>query len=176
MSEHRIRVALLGLGQSGRLFLDCAVNSGLYEIVAIADKDFEAASKTAAYCGAQACDDFRMAVSNYQLDAVIAAAPLQSCSEHIRSAMSRKINILRLMPPARNYDELAGFALAAQKENVHFAVASTQRRRKAFAALSLAISHAQVESFSLLIAQCGLGFYHETAQRDPKVAGGIRRH
>ncbi|OHB44123.1 MAG: hypothetical protein A2178_03395 [Planctomycetes bacterium GWC2_49_10] len=172
MEARAIKIAVVGLNQAGKLFLESATASSRYQVVVVADKDIEAASKAASYCGAQACDDIRLAISNYQLDAVFIAAPLHVCAEHIRSAMSRKINILRVTPPARNYDELAGFAKAAAQENVIFAVASTNRHRKVFKAFSDNLKKMDAESFFLVTAQCGKSFYHEIAERDPKLAGG----
>jgi predicted dehydrogenase len=172
MEERPIKIAVVGLNQAGKLFLESALSSSKYQVVVVADKDIEVASRAASYCGAQACDDIRLALSSDHLDAVFIAAPLHVCAEHIRSAMARKINILRVTPPARNYEEIAGFAQVAAKENVIFAVASTNSHRKVFQAFSDNVKKIEAESFSLINSQCGKSFYHEIAERDPKLAGG----
>jgi predicted dehydrogenase len=166
------RTAILGLSDQSLLLLECAVKAGLFKIEAVADKDGELAQKVAAQYGCAHYDDYRVAVTQTGLDIVFAAAPLHACAEYIRTALARKMHVLRIAPPARTFEELAEFVRQADSSGVIFGVAASLRLSRAYAALRQRLRAGQIENIFFVTAQCGASQSHEPWRRDPKLAGG----
>ena len=172
MGQITFKTAVLGLNEQGRLLLECAAASGLFQIEVVADKDIELAQKTAQEHGCRHYDDYRMAVMQTGVDVIFAAAPLHTCAEYIHAALSKKLHVIRIAPPARTCDELAGFVCQAADSDSKLAIVSSLRFNNAFASLCEYLHEANSENISLVTLQCGLGASQESWQRDPKLAGG----
>ena len=71
-----------------------------------------------------AYDDFRQLIIQNQFDCLLVAAHIHSCDEYLRIAMKKKFNILKLAPPARNFEEATQLVQLAEEENIKFAVAT----------------------------------------------------
>jgi predicted dehydrogenase len=170
MSQKPLKTACLGLAPAGQFLIECAQRTGLFKIETIADKDLEAAQRLARPLEAQAFDDIRLALAQNQIEVVFACTGLNTCGDHLRSAMARKLHVFRICPPARNLDELASFE--KQAGPVAFAVASTWRCRQSFKALKDYLAQNPEDSIQMVSAQVGLGPYQDVNQRDPKICGG----
>ncbi len=179
MNEDKLRTAILGLNEHGRLLLEAAGASDYFEIEAVADTDTNLAEKTAQQYQCTAYDDYRQLITamdshvSPQSRALLVAAGLHSCDEHIRLAMKKKFNVLKLAPVARNFEEAAEMVRLSEEENVKFAVANPDRYNKSFLAFREFCQQGRIEQIFLLDAFCS--FIDENSpgwQSDPKLAGG----
>jgi len=176
MSEYKLKTAVLGLNDPGQLLLTAASRTGCFEIQAVADKDTHLAEKLAEEYKCNFYDDYRQLIIQNQFDCLLVAAGLHSCDEHLRTAIKKKFNILKLPPPARNFEEAAEFVQLAEAENIKFAVANPARFDQNFLALhdSLQQGSPPAASGAFLITT----FYNAGEQNypawytDPELAGG----
>ena len=173
MSKDRLKTAILGLNDAGRLLLEAASQTDYFEIQAVADKDATLAERVAEEHKCRAYNDYRQLIIQNQFDCLLVAAGLYSCDEHIRTAIKKKFNILKLAPPARNFEEAVEFVRLAEDENIKFAVANPARFAESFLALRQFLQQGQIEQISLITAICTAGDRPYPAwQTDPKLAGG----
>jgi len=173
MREDKLKAAVLGLKEGGRVLLEAASGSDYFQIEAVADKDTKLVEKVAAEYKCSAYDDYRQLVIQSRLDCLLVAAGLYSCDEHIRAAIKKKVNILKLAPMARNFDEAAELVRLAEEENVKFAVANPSRFAASFLAFREFLKQGRVDKIFLLTATCSFGHQsHPAWHTDPKLAGG----
>ena len=175
MPETRLKTAILGLDDNGRLLLEAASQLDYFHIEAVADKDITTAEEVANEHNCIAYDDYRQLITQNQFDCLIVAAGIYSCDEYIRAAMKKKFDILKLAPPARNFQEAAEFVRLADEENVTFAVGNPYRFAESFLALKefLAEPENNKEQFFLVRAFHSTGEQLQPAwHNDPKLAGG----
>jgi len=173
MSEGKLKTAVLGLDDGGRLLLEAADKSGYFRIQAVADKDVQLAEKMAAQYNCAAYDDYRQLIMQNQFDCLLVAAGIYSCDEYVRAAIKKKFNVLKLAPAARNFEEAAEFARLAEQEDIKFAVANSRRFAQSFLAFRQFLQEGRIEQISLITAVCCLGGKVRPAwQADPKLAGG----
>jgi len=173
MSEGKLRTAVLGLNDGGRLLLEAAGGVDLVHIHAVADKDTNLAEEVAARYECEAYDDYRQLIIQNQLDCLLVAAPIHSCEEYVRTAMKKKFNVLKLAPAARHFEEAAEFVRLGEEEGIQFAVANPSRFAKSFAALRKFLEEGRIEQIFLMNAFCNIGDSVPAGwQSDPKLAGG----
>jgi len=173
MSEGKLKTAVLGLDNGGQLLLKAASKTDYFQIQAAADKDTRLAERVAKEYNCTAYDDYRQLIMQNQLDCLLVAAGMYSCDEHVKTAMRKKFNILKLAPPARNFEEAVEFVRLAEDENIKFAVANPARFAQSFLALSQFLQQGQIEQIPLITAFCSVADEHiGTWQTDPKLAGG----
>lgn len=179
MSEDKLRTAVLGLNEHGRLLLEAARASDYFEIEAVADTDTNLAEKTAQQYQCAAYDDYRQLITamdshvNPQSRALLVAAGLHSCDEHVRLAMKKQFNVLKLAPAARNFEEAAELVRLSEDEGVKFAIANPCRYTKSFLAFREFLQQGRIEQVFLLDAFCSFSEEHSPGwQSDPKLAGG----
>ena len=173
MSESKLKTAVMGLDDNGRLLLKTASETGHFDIQAVADKDTKLAEKVAAEYKCNHYDDYRQLIIQNDLDCLLVAAGIYTCLEHIRTAMKKKFNILKLAPPARDFEEAAGLVSLAEDENINLAVANPSRFAQSFLAFREFLQQGRIEQVSLINAVCNVGGQkHPTWQTDPKLAGG----
>jgi len=165
MSEGKLKTAVLGLNDQGRLLLEVASQIDYFEIVAVADKDTKLATSIAAEYKCTAYDDYRQLIIQNQLDCLFVAAGVYSCDEHIRTAMKKKFNILKLAPAARNFEEGAEFVRLAEDENIKFAIANPGRFARSFLDFRQFLQQGRIEQIFLITAFCSVG---DQLHRDPK--------
>jgi len=173
MSEGKLKTAILGLEGEGQLLVKAASQTDYFQIQAVADRDASLAEKVAAEYKCAAYDDYRQLVIQNQLDCLLVAAGMHACDEHIRSAMKKKFNILKLAPAARNFDEAVEFVRLAEDEGVKFAIANPYRFAQSFRAFRKFLLEERLEDVFLIIAFCDVGDESRSGWRsDPKLAGG----
>ena len=139
MSQGKLKTAILGLTDEGQQLLAVAAQSEQFDIVAAADADAELAEKISQRYGCQAFDDYRQLVIQNELDVLIVAAPMHQCDEHVRAAMKKKFNILKLIPPALDFEQTAELMRLAKSEKVRYAVADSYRFGPGFSKLATAV-------------------------------------
>jgi len=165
MSEGKLKTAVLGLDDEGRLLLEAASKIDYFEIAAVADKDGTLAERVAAEYKCAAFDDYRQLIIQNQLDCLFVAAGMYSCEKQVRAAMKKKFNILKLAPAARNFEEAAEFVRLAEDENIKFAVANVSRFAQSFLAFRRFLQQGRIEQIFLITAFCNVG---DQPHRDPK--------
>lgn len=186
MGEGKLKTAVLGLDEAGQFLLKAASGLDNFQVKAVADKDTVLAERIAEEYNCAAYDDYRQLIIQNQFDCLLVAAPIYSCDEHIRAAMKKKFNVLKLAPAARNFEEAAEFVRLAEDENVKFAVANPSRFARSFLALREYLQQGKIEQVFLITAFYNVGdtprreHKHDTVrpesqlawETDPKLAGG----
>ena len=173
MSEGKLKTAILGLDGDGQLLAKAASQTDYFQIQAVADRDTNLAEKVAAEYKCAGYDDYRQLVMQNELDCLLVAAGMHACDEHIRSAMKKKFNILKLAPAARNFEEAVEFVRLAEDEGVKFAIANPYRFAGSFRAFRRFLLEGRLEEVFLITAFCNVGDESRSGWRsDPKLAGG----
>jgi predicted dehydrogenase len=173
MGEGKLNTAVVGLDGAGKLMLEAASQVEHFEIEAVADTDGQLAQQTARQHGCRAYDDYRQLIAQNRFDCLLVAAPTHSCDEHLRAAIKKKSNILKVAPPARNFEEAVEFHRLSEAEGTKFAVANPWRFAETFGALREYLQQGRVEHIFLVTIRGGFPIESHSAWRsDPKLAGG----
>lgn len=173
MGDSKLKTAVLGLDDNGRLLLEAVSKIDYFEIQAVADKDASLVESTAYKYKCTPYDDYRQLIIQNQLDCLLVAAGLYSCDKYVKMAMKKKFNVLKLPPLARNFEEAVEFVRLAENENIKFAIANTYQFAQSFIALRKSLQQGQFEQTFLITAVCTVGGQRIGAwQSDPKLAGG----
>jgi predicted dehydrogenase len=192
MTEGKLKAAVLGLNEQGRLLLETASKLEHFEITAVADKDGTLAEKVAAQyeCAGyelisvmdsglrgndRKSDEDRENNNKKRNDAgcLLVAAGMHTCDEYVRMAMKKKINVLKLAPVARNFEEAAELVRLAEEQDVKFAIGNPGRFAQSYLTLRQFLHEGKIEHVFLITAFCNAGDgNHPAWQTDPKLAGG----
>ncbi len=173
MPDKKLKTAVLGMDKRGRIILEAAAKAGYFHIQAIADKDTKLVEKLAEKYNCQPYDDYRQLIIQNQFDCLIVAEPIYSCAEYLRAAMKKKINVLKLSPLARNFEEAAEFVRLAENENINFAIANVTRFSQTHLELHEFLEKDQLEHLFLITAFCSADeLIDRSWLSDPKLAGG----
>ncbi|MHC4546895.1 MAG: Gfo/Idh/MocA family protein, partial [Planctomycetota bacterium] len=195
MTEGKLKAAVLGLNDKGRLLLETASKLEHFDITAVADKDGSLAEKVAAQYECAGYDDYRQLISvlgsglrgndrksaedsedkenGGNIGCLLVAADMHSCDEYVRMAMKKKINVLKLAPVARNFEEAAELVRLAEEQEVKFAIGNPSRFAQSYLTLHQFLQEGKIEHVFLITAFCNAGDGKQPAwQTDPKLAGG----
>ncbi len=173
MAADILTAGILGLDGSGRLLLEAAQASGAYHIGAVADVEQQRAEKTAQEFKCQAYTDYRQLIVQNQFDCLLVAADIHVCDEYIKTAIKKKFNVLKLAPPARNYEEALELVQMAEYEKVSFAIANLGRFTSSYSKAHELISQGRVDQPFLVTAYRSVNQPNRPSwQADPKLAGG----
>jgi len=174
MQNTKLKTAVLGLDDAAaKLLLKAASQIDLFDVQAVADKNTKLAEEIAKEYKCASYDDYRQLIIQNQFDCLLVAAGLYSCDEYIRSAMKKKFNILKLAPPARDFEEAAVFVRLAEDENIKFAVANPSRFADTFLTLQQFLKEKLIEDVFLITTVCNCGRReHPSWQADQKLSGG----
>ncbi len=173
MQEAKLKTAVLGLGEAGRLLLEAASASEYYALEAVTDRDSVAAQESAAAFGCAAFDDYRQLIIQTQLDCLLVAAPIHQCDEHIRAAMKKKFHILKMAPPARDFEQTSELIHFAQGEGVKFATGNPRRFDSAYVTLNRHLVENPTDQPLLVNALCEVPAHDRLGwETDPNLAGG----
>ncbi|MBW8014818.1 MAG: Gfo/Idh/MocA family oxidoreductase [Planctomycetes bacterium] len=176
MSAKKIKTAVLGLSNNGVQLLEAAEATGLYDIVAVADRDMELAERSALLYQCPAFDDYRQLVLLKKPQVLLAAAPLHTSEEFIRLAIKEGIHVIRLVPPGLDFESTADFIRMARRNNVRYFVANFWRPEPGFARLREHLKATPIDKFRLIQAVCNfpgeIDNIHSRWLSDPKLTGG----
>lgn len=176
MSNIPLKTAVLGLNVDGLDLLKAAASTGDFDICAVADSDINIAEEIAVRYDCTPFDDYRQLVIRNDLDIVLVGAPLHLCDDHIRTAMKKNINVVRLAPPALNFEHAADLVKIAQKNKVRLLTISSNRFAPGFTKLRQYIEGKDASQFNLITALCflpdNLHILEDRWLNDPEMAGG----
>jgi len=173
MVSSKLKAAVLGLDARGKGLLEAASKSGYFKIEAVGDIDSQVVEKTAAEYECRGYDDYRQLVMQNELDCLLVAAGIHSCEEHIRGAIKKNFNVLKLAPLARNFEEGQQLASLSEEAGVKFAVGNLKRFSKSFTALHEFLQDDGIEQVFLVSGMCMAGNKEQPGwQNDWKLSGG----
>jgi len=168
-----LSAAVLGLDDRGQRLLEAAAHLDCFHVQAVADQDPQRAEKAAARYKCQAYTDYRQLIVQNQFDCLLVAADVHACDEHLKTALKRKFNILKLAPPARNFEEALEYVQMAESGKVKFAIANPARFRSSHITAHELILQNHIEHVFLVTAFCSAdGGGRPAWWSDPKLAGG----
>ena len=176
MTQKKLRTAILGLTQKGLGLLEAAFQTGLFDIQAAADNDPKLAEQISGKYDCTPFNDYRQLVIQNQLDVLLVGAPSHMCQEYIYAAMKKGIHIVKLLPPALNFEQTAELVRTAKKNAVLFVPANTLRFSPPFCRLRECLNSEDIEAFHLITAVVNIPEPTDTPRdrwlSDPKLAGG----
>jgi len=176
METQKLKTAFLGIAEKDQALLEAARKNKHFDVVALAGDNPDLVAKFAGRYECAPFDDYRQLVVRNQLDLLVVTAPMHLCEEHVRTAMKKKVNILKLAPPAFDFEQTAEFMKIAQKNKIEFFVTNPMLFYPAFAELPNHIVSQDKSQIHLISCFCNTPIgLDEPAQRwlnDPKLAGG----
>ena len=173
MTTRILTAGILGLDANGQLLLEAAHRSGCFHIQAVADLDRQRAEKVAAEFKCEPFTDYRQLIVQNQLDCLLVAADIHTCDEQLRAALKKRFHVLKLAPPARNFEEAFGYVQIAQSESVSLAIANPGRFKASHRMARQLIETERLGPVHLITIQCTAGGTERMPWRaDPKLAGG----
>jgi predicted dehydrogenase len=173
MATETLTVAVLGLDDKGGLLLDAAAQAGCYHVKAVADQDPQKAEKAAAKYDCEAYTDYRQLIVQNQFDALLLGTGIHAYEEHLKTAIRKRFNVLKLAPPARNFEEASEYVQMAESEKVRFVVANPARFNPSYITAHELIVQGNIEHVFLVTAYCSVSASDQPAwHADPKLAGG----
>ncbi len=173
MAQSKLKIAVLGLDGSGQLLLEAASKSDYFQIQAVADSVADVAQKIAKIYNCEGFDDYRQLIIQNNYDCLLVGPKIYDCYEYIRMAMKNKINILKIAPPARSFEETVELSQIAEHEGVGFAVADRLCFHPGFVALKRFLEEKRIEQVFFISATCSFTEHEQLHwQTDAKLAGG----
>ncbi len=173
MNNGKLKTAVLGLNEGGRLLLEAAGRVDGLQIAAVADKDQNLVEKLADEYGCAAFDDYRQLVMQNDLDCLVVAEAMHRCEEYVRMAMKKRFHVLKMPPGARDFEEAAEFVRLAEEQDIRFAIANPSRFARSFRTLRQHLQEGRIENVFLITAFCNPGDSEPPGwQGDPKLSGG----
>ncbi|MCD4830535.1 MAG: Gfo/Idh/MocA family oxidoreductase [Anaerohalosphaeraceae bacterium] len=177
MEQAKFKTAVLGLDDRAISFLAPAKECGLFDIVSVADSDMAKAEKISQQYNCTAFDDFRQFTLQNDVDILFVAEPLYRCMEHVKTAISNRTNVLKLVPTAANFNEAGELIKLAQKNKVEYLTACPMRFAPGFERLCDYLKTVDIRQFYFIKAYTCLGNGScETNSLDknidPKLLGG----
>jgi predicted dehydrogenase len=152
MRDSPLKIAVLGLDDTGRLLLEATKGLDCFSVAAVADSDINLAQQVAKSWNCAAYDDYRQLIIANQLDCLFVAAPLHSCAEYLKMALKKKFNILKLPPLARNFSEALELTKLAQNETICLAIANPGRFASSAVAMKKFILENPAEQVFFILA------------------------
>lgn len=173
MTTNILTAGILGLDANGQLLLETAHAGGHFHIQAVADPDYQKAEKIAAEFKCEAYTDYRQLIVRNDLDCLLVAADIHTCDDHLKTALKKKFNVLKLAPPARDFEEALSYVQIAESEKVRFAIANPSRFMTSYRVAGGLLERGLAKQVYLITAECLINdARHPLWHADPKLAGG----
>lgn len=173
MAEQTLTAAVLGLGKAGQCLIEAVGATHDFQVKAVADQDQQQADRVARELGCESYTDYRQLIVQNQLDCLLVAADIHQCDEHLKTALKKRFHVLKLAPPARDFEETLEHVRLADAEDVHFAIANPARFRSSYQKAHALLSEGQIRQVFLITAQANISNHDRPAwYTDPKLAGG----
>lgn len=153
--------------------LEAAAQVPALAVKAIADRDQQKVEKLAARYACASYTDFRQLIVQNEFDCLLVTTETHACDEHLRTALKRRFHILKLAPPARNFEEAREYDQLARAAGAQFIVANPARFTPSYRTAHKLITEGRLEHIFLITAYCSVRTGDRAAwYADPKLAGG----
>ena len=119
-SPAKIKVGILGLNHDRDSLLLAVESCDHMELAAVSDEDLALAERIGQKHNCPSFNDYRQLITQTKLDCIIVAEGLYRCEEYVISAIKKKCHILKLSPPATNFEQTAMLIQLAIKNDVIF--------------------------------------------------------
>jgi predicted dehydrogenase len=173
MAEKTLTAAILGLGKAGQRLLEAVQATSDFRIKAVADQDQQQVERVARDLECEPYTDYRQLIVQNQLDCLLVASDIHLCDEHLKTALKKGFHVLKLAPPARDFEETLEYARLAEAEKAYFAIANPARFRSSYQKAHSLLVEEQVRQIFLITAHCSISNHDRPAwYTDPKLAGG----
>lgn len=173
MANETLTAAVLGLGKDGQRILEATQRAGGFRITAVADQDQHRAEKAAAEFQCDPYTDYRQLIVQNQLDCLFVAADIHVCEEHLKTAIKKKFHVLKVAPPARDFEEALEYVRLAESEQTALAIANPARFRSSYQKARVLLAEGHPAQPFLVTADCTISAAERPAwHADPKLAGG----
>jgi predicted dehydrogenase len=157
MSSDKLNIGILGLDRRGQLAIRAISQLPNLRICAVADPDTQKADKAAALLECDAYDDYRQFIIQAEFDCLFVIAGLHSCLEFVRMALKEGINVLKLAPMARDFEEASSMTELAQIEGCRFDIANPGCYIPSFSVFHDALQQYSEEKPFLMRLFCDVG-------------------
>ena len=154
MNDNKLKAGILGLNGQGCQLLEGMWQSELFDIIAVAGQDSDQTKKIARKYETAAFDDYRQLVVQNALDMLIVADPMHLCQEHVRAAMKKAVNVVKLCPPCLDFEQTAELITLARKEKVMFTTVPAKRFSAGFCELKEYLRSEEAGHINLINVMC----------------------
>jgi predicted dehydrogenase len=173
MADGTLTAAILGLGPEGRLLLEAVRATDDFQVQAVADLDPQRAERFATELRCEAFTDYRQLIVQNQVDCLLVAADIHVCDEQLKTAFKKRFNVLKLAPPARDFEEALEYVRLAEAAGAQLAIANPARFRSSYQQAHALLAEGQIGPVSLVTAYGHIRSAERAAwYSDPKLAGG----
>lgn len=166
----------MGLTPAAEQMLELVRKMDCFKIAAVADLDSLRSEAFARQYECAAFSDFRRFLIQTPLDVLIVGEPLYSSADYIRQAIQKKCHIIKIPPPALNFEQCATFIQQARKEEVFFVLSIPGRFEPAILKLREALRQDEPDYWHLITAVSHVPMDQIPPQMrwlyDPQTAGG----
>ncbi len=119
-SPEKIKAGVLSLNHDSDSLLEAIESCDQMQLAAVSDENLALAEKIGQKHNCQSFNDHRQLITQTSLDCIIVAESLYRCEEYVISAIKKKCHILKLAPPATNFEQTAKLIQLAGKNDVFF--------------------------------------------------------
>lgn len=173
MADETLKAAVLGLGHEGHLLLEALRATDDFQITAVADLDPQRVERVARDFRCEPFTDYRQLIVQNQLDCLFVAADIHVCDDHLKTAFKKHFHVLKLAPPARDFEEVLEYVRLAEAQDAQFAIANPARFRSSYQQARALLAEGQIGPVSLVTAYGHISNADRPAwYSDPKLAGG----
>lgn len=173
MGRSFMNAAIIGCGLIGEK--RAAALNGV-NLLVCADREIARAERVARSApGAIVTADWRVAVSNPQVDLAVVATAHDSLAQIVRAAIEAGKHVLVEKPAARRAEELRGLAALAEQKGVRVHVGFNHRYHRAFRQARELVDSRKLGSLMFLRARYGHGGrigYEKEWRANPAISGG----
>lgn len=145
-----MKIGIIGAGKAGQRHVAAVQESGLAEIVAVADPS-EAAQRTAAAAGAAYCTEYETMLNSIELDAVIISLPHHALAAAAIAAARHGKHVLLEKPMGISVAEATAVMYACQEAGVRLMVNFVHRFRTEYMQAEAALRNGAVGEPVLIV-------------------------
>jgi predicted dehydrogenase len=177
MTERTLKIAAIGLTESARGLLDIAFDSGVYDIVAVADTRQEHLEVCRRRFECPVFTDYRQLIIATDANYLLFGEPTHQSIDFIQLALQEGFHVLKMLPPALNFTQLTELYRLAKKKERLFVTMQEGRFRLPFEHIRNHLtSEEDNQSWHLVSAVCHVPMDEPEADMrwltDPNMAGG----
>ena len=136
MTDGKLKLGILGITDTTRLFLESARDTDKFWLTAIADEDMKRAETFSATLGCDTNTDFRQFILKNKFDLLIISEETNEELDIVMLALENGTSILKIPPFARNLTEAADIYETARSNNTFYTPANILKYSPGFHSLT----------------------------------------